>query len=57
MFRLDQVHVNYDLPKTIEEYVHRIGNTGKSTSFYDCKTDHDLVLHEEKVERMGCVGD
>ena len=49
--------VNYDLPKTIEEYVHRIGNTGKSTSFYDCKTDHDLVLHEEKVERMGCVGD
>ena len=33
--------VNYDLPKTIDEYVHRIGrtgrvgNTGKATSFFD----------------------
>merc|ERR1711902_227747 len=33
--------VNYDLPKEIEEYVHRIGrtgrlgNTGRATSFYD----------------------
>jgi len=33
--------VNYDLPKEIEEYVHRIGrtgrlgNTGKATSFFD----------------------
>ena len=33
--------VNYDLPKTVDEYVHRIGrtgrvgNTGKATSFFD----------------------
>lgn len=33
--------VNYDLPKGIDEYVHRIGrtgrvgNVGKATSFYD----------------------
>merc|ERR1719290_75438 len=33
--------INYDLPKTIDEYVHRIGrtgrvgNTGKATSFFD----------------------
>ena len=33
--------VNYDLPKSIDEYVHRIGrtgrvgNVGKATSFFD----------------------
>jgi len=33
--------VNYDLPESIDEYVHRIGrtgrvgNTGKATSFFD----------------------
>lgn len=33
--------INYDLPKTVDEYVHRIGrtgrvgNTGKATSFFD----------------------
>lgn len=33
--------VNYDLPKSIDEYVHRIGRTGrvgnrgKAVSFYD----------------------
>ena len=33
--------INYDLPKSIDEYVHRIGRTGrvgnkgKSTSFFD----------------------
>ena len=33
--------INYDLPKEIDEYVHRIGrtgrvgNTGKATSFFD----------------------
>jgi len=45
--------VNYDLPKSIDEYVHRIGrtgrlgNTGRATSFYDGQQDsgiaHDLV--------------
>ena len=33
--------VNYDMPKEVDEYVHRIGrtgrlgNTGKATSFFD----------------------
>jgi superfamily II DNA/RNA helicase len=33
--------INYDLPESIDEYVHRIGrtgrvgNTGKATSFFD----------------------
>jgi probable ATP-dependent RNA helicase DDX4 len=41
--------VNYDLPKTIDEYVHRIGRTGrvgnrgKATSFYDPEYDAPLA--------------
>lgn len=41
--------VNYDLPKEIDEYVHRIGRTGrcgnlgKATSFYDPESDTDLA--------------
>jgi probable ATP-dependent RNA helicase DDX4 len=41
--------VNYDLPKAIDEYVHRIGRTGrvgnrgKSTSFYDPEYDAPLA--------------
>jgi len=41
--------VNYDLPKSIEEYVHRIGrtgrlgNTGKATSFFDEHQDSGLA--------------
>lgn len=41
--------INYDLPKQIEEYVHRIGrtgrlgNTGRSTAFYDSGTDAGLA--------------
>merc|ERR1712039_131773 len=40
--------VNYDLPKTIDEYVHRIGrtgrvgNTGKATSFFDPGENADI---------------
>ncbi|KAJ0174069.1 hypothetical protein K1T71_010215 [Dendrolimus kikuchii] len=40
--------VNYDLPKSIDEYVHRIGRTGrvgnrgKAVSFFD--SDHDIAL-------------
>lgn len=54
--------VNYDLPKSIDEYVHRIGrtgrvgNTGKATSFYDSGNNKELVsellriLKEAQVE-------
>ena len=41
--------VNYDLPKEIDEYVHRIGRTGrcgnlgKATSFFDPDKDGQLA--------------
>lgn len=41
--------INYDLPKEVQDYVHRIGRTGrvgnrgKSTSFYDPETDSGLA--------------
>merc|ERR1739848_697606 len=40
--------INYDLPKSVDEYVHRIGRTGrvgnigKATSFYDPGVDSEL---------------
>ena len=42
--------INYDLPQTIDEYVHRIGrtgrvgNVGKATSFYDGAATWDQTL-------------
>jgi probable ATP-dependent RNA helicase DDX4 len=47
--------VNYDMPKTIDEYVHRIGRTGrvgnrgKATSFYDPEVDAPLVRDLVKI--------
>ncbi|CAH1135154.1 unnamed protein product [Ceutorhynchus assimilis] len=41
--------INYDLPKSVDEYVHRIGRTGrvgnrgKATSFYDASQDRPLA--------------
>jgi len=41
--------INYDLPKEIEDYVHRIGRTGRvgnpgrATSLYDSSTDSQLA--------------
>jgi len=41
--------VNYDLPKTIDEYVHRIGrtgrvgNAGRATSFFDPAENSDIA--------------
>ncbi|XP_066249712.1 ATP-dependent RNA helicase vasa [Euwallacea similis] len=41
--------INYDLPKNVDEYVHRIGRTGrvgnrgKATSFYDSSCDRQLA--------------
>nr|XP_033340101.1 ATP-dependent RNA helicase vasa [Megalopta genalis] len=40
--------INYDLPKTVDEYVHRIGRTGRvgnrgrSTSFFDADQDEPI---------------
>ena len=41
--------INYDLPKEVQDYVHRIGRTGrvgnrgKATSFYDPKFDDKIA--------------
>jgi len=46
----DVMHViNYDMPTEVEEYVHRIGrtgrvgNTGRATSFFDMGDDHGIA--------------
>lgn len=41
--------INYDLPKTMDEYVHRIGrtgrlgNAGKAISFFDPQQDGPIA--------------
>ncbi|XP_071440595.1 ATP-dependent RNA helicase vasa isoform X2 [Hetaerina americana] len=52
----DVAHVvNFDLPKSIDEYVHRIGRTGrvgnrgKATSFYDPQQDGALAKDLVKI--------
>ena len=51
-----QAHViNYDLPKSMDEYVHRIGrtgrvgNTGRASSFYDPEDDAQMAKNLVKV--------
>ncbi|CAH2042469.1 unnamed protein product, partial [Iphiclides podalirius] len=50
--------VNYDLPKSIDEYVHRIGRTGrvgnrgKAVSFYDADQDAALTADLGKILRQ-----
>jgi len=51
--------VNFDLPKTIEEYVHRIGrtgrlgNSGRAVSFYD--PDNDSAMAPYLVNTLKLV--
>lgn len=57
--------INYDLPESIQEYVHRIGRTGrvgnlgKATSFYDSGTDQPLASSLLKVlqDSHQCIPD
>ncbi|XP_050352420.1 ATP-dependent RNA helicase vasa [Nymphalis io] len=50
--------VNYDLPKSIDEYVHRIGRTGRvgnrgmAVSFFDSDQDVALVADLAKILRQ-----
>lgn len=54
--------INYDLPKTIDEYVHRIGRTGrcgnlgKSISFYDAESENDRALTRSLVMTLRQAG-
>jgi len=47
--------INYDMPSSIEDYVHRIGRTGRcgnighATSFFDPSTDSQLARPLVKV--------
>lgn len=47
--------INYDLPSSIDEYVHRIGRTGrvgnrgKATSLYDSENDSHLAAELVKI--------
>jgi len=47
--------INYDIPQSIEDYVHRIGrtgrcgNTGRATSFFDTNTDMALARPLVKI--------
>lgn len=47
--------VNYDLPKSIDDYVHRIGRTGRvgnkgrATSFYDMEADSAIAPDLVKI--------
>lgn len=57
--------MNFDLPKSIDEYVHRIGRTGrvgnrgKATSFYDPEFDaplaKDLLKILQQVRKINVV--
>lgn len=47
--------VNYDLPQSVDEYVHRIGrtgrvgNAGKALSFYDPEGDSTIAKNLVKI--------
>nr|CAJ15139.1 vasa homlogue [Platynereis dumerilii] len=51
--------INYDLPSGIDEYVHRIGRTGrcgnlgKATSFFDPDVNQDKELARSLVKTLG----
>ena len=53
--------VNYDLPTSIDEYVHRIGrtgrcgNTGKATSFFNADTDAPMAPHLLRILKEVCI--
>lgn len=54
--------INYDLPAEIDEYVHRIGRTGrcgnlgKATSFYSHDTDSALAPNLVRILKEVCLG-
>jgi superfamily II DNA/RNA helicase len=53
--------INYDMPDSIEDYVHRIGrtgrcgNTGRATSFFDPTTDQELARPLVQVLTDVCI--
>lgn len=53
--------VNFDLPKTVEEYVHRIGrtgrlgNSGRAVSFYDPANDQAIASSLVDTLKLVCL--
>lgn len=53
--------INFDLPNTIDEYVHRIGRTGrlgncgKAVSFYDSSSDSSLASELVRILKQVCA--
>lgn len=53
--------VNFDLPKTVEEYVHRIGrtgrlgNSGRAVSFYDPENDQAIASSLVDTLKLVCL--
>lgn len=52
--------VNFDMPSTIDEYVHRIGrtgrlgNAGRAVSFYDSSCDSSLASDLVRILKQVC---
>jgi probable ATP-dependent RNA helicase DDX4 len=53
--------INYDLPRDIDEYVHRIGRTGrcgnegKALTFFDPDSTDDATLSRDLVKQLANV--
>lgn len=53
--------VNFDLPKTVAEYVHRIGrtgrlgNSGRAVSFYDPTKDQAIASSLVDTLKLVCI--
>lgn len=52
--------INYDMPSSIDEYVHRIGrtgrlgNSGRAVSFYDNSCDSSLSSELVRILQQVC---
>lgn len=52
--------INYDMPGDIDEYVHRIGrtgrlgNSGRAVSFYDSSSDSNLASDLVRILKQVC---
>lgn len=53
--------INYDMPSSIDEYVHRIGrtgrlgNSGRAVSFYDSSCDSSLSSELVRILEQVCI--
>jgi probable ATP-dependent RNA helicase DDX4/ATP-dependent RNA helicase DBP3 len=48
--------INYDLPDTSDFYIHRIGHSGKSISFFDPNRESDRKIASDLILKLTKVG-